>query len=82
MIYLLIATNVASLGLLALAIFAREADRAHYEQREQGLLNRIQAPQMAVAQSLPEQDKPGHISSFDDEALALFEDERARGRDE
>jgi hypothetical protein len=47
-------------------------------EREDQLLNRIQAPQIAVAQSLPHSDEPGYISSFDDEALADYERERQR----
>lgn len=56
----------------------RERDSARA--REDELLNRIQAPAVAVARSLPPDEGPGFISSFDDEALAQLEEDRTRLR--
>lgn len=70
---------------------ARERQIAHFErdrherllsdsrQREDKLLNRIAAPQVTAAQSITEQlgpQQPVHISAFDDEAVAEYENAR------
>jgi hypothetical protein len=85
MIYAAVAAHLLTLALLAYVMVTLRNDaRAAREQaakREDALLNRIQAPQLAVAQSATEQAgpvEPGHISAFDDVALAKFELERDR----
>jgi hypothetical protein len=59
--------------LLRQLVTEREAQRT----REDQLMNRIQAPQIAVTQSLPQDDEPQpYISYGDDEALARYEEQR------
>lgn len=74
MIYALTLLNILSLALVVYLV------RQHAEERSD-LLNRIQAPQQTVAQSLTAAAgplQPVHISSFDDEAVAEYEEERGR----
>jgi hypothetical protein len=53
------------------------AERSYWQGIVTDLLNRVQAPQMAVAHSIPTQDEPSpYVSSFDDEALAQYEELR------
>ncbi len=85
MIYLALAFNFVIIVLAVVAVVAcrrdvrTERDRAYA--REDSLLNRIQKPQLAAAQSLTEQappQRPAYISAFDDEAAAQYEQERDR----
>lgn len=69
MIYALVGASIVSVVLaLTLALTVR-AQRG----REDRLLDRIQAPQAFVAKVSPEPELAGHISAFDDEALAELE---------
>lgn len=94
MIYALVATNLAwaafaaflvSRGLTAFKRYVALQDaredtlRDKSREREDQLLNRIQAPQIAVAQSLPDEE-PMYIPAFDDETLAREEAERFKIR--
>jgi hypothetical protein len=85
MIYLLFALNIITLALLVLLHrssrreLAVERDAAR--SREDQLLNRIQAPQQAAIQSMTKQAgplEPGHVSAFDDEAMAEYESRRSQ----
>lgn len=74
MIVALTLLNILSLALVVYLV------RQHAAERE-GLLNRIQAPHQAAAQSLTADAaplQPAHISPFDDEAVAEYEAERDR----
>ena len=74
MIYALTLLNILSLALVVYLV------RQHGVERSE-LLNRIQAPQQSVAQALTEKAgplQPAHISPFDDEAMAEYENERDR----
>lgn len=96
MLYALIASNVAWAACLAFCVSrglaayrqtvalndARETKlREKALEREDQLLNRIQAPQVAVAQSMPDPEPGFHVSHLDDEALAEEEAERFKIRD-
>lgn len=52
------------------------AERAYWQGIVTDLLNRIQAPQVAVAQSLPDDPQP-YIAYGDDDALAEYEQLRS-----
>jgi hypothetical protein len=55
-------------------VLARE--RAYWQGIVTDLLNRIQAPQIAVTQSLPDNEPEPYISYGDDEALARYEEQK------
>lgn len=80
MTYALIASNIAWAAFAAfLVVKGLNATTALLDKarsREDELLNRIQAPELAVAQSLPDQDPSMYISAFDDDTLAREEAER------
>lgn len=92
MTLILIATNLITLALLLAAVATARrdvrAERARGDEllraarsREDQLLNRIQAPSAASAQSMTEQVgplEPAHISAFDDGALAEYEQNRRK----
>lgn len=67
MTYLLALSIVANVALVVVFVRTQAAER-------RGLLDRIQAPQQAVVQSMyPEDsDEPSYIPLHDDEALAEY----------
>ena len=77
MIFALVATNLTLAAFAAFLLRTLVAERAAQRTREDELMNRIQAPQIAVAHSLPyTEGTTPYVSAFDDEALAEYEDLR------
>jgi CHASE3 domain sensor protein len=76
MIYLA-ATNLVLAAFAVYLLRTLTEERKAQRTREDTLMNRIQAPQIAVTQSLPQDNEPQpYISYGDDEALARYEEQK------
>lgn len=73
----LVVTNLAWAALAAFFLHQHARERAAQRSREDELLNRIQAPALAVSQSLGEQPDTGELAYVpfdDDDALNEYMD--------
>jgi hypothetical protein len=88
MTYLLFAVSIIQLAVLVYVLRdasrAREAAEARHADERAQLLDRIQAPSVAAAQSLTERagavdvSQPTYVSAFDDEQWQEYEAKRAQ----